>query len=113
MKLLLSILLATVISQAALAQDQGSSQDQSGSQHQATPSQSGQNQPDNTSTGAQNMSGTVSQDGKTFTSDRDSQKYRVDNPEAFKGREDQHVAFLVEVDPGNNVIHIMESEPPQ
>lgn len=113
MKILTSILLAMVLSLAALAQsqDQSTSQGQSGSQASQNQNQGSQSQ---TSTGnAQNMSGTVSHNGKNFTNDKNSQKYKVDNPDALKGREDQHVALLVQVDPDNNVIHIIQVQPEQ
>ncbi len=115
MKFLFSILLAMALCGFAMAQsqDQGSSQGQSGSQGQAGQSQNGQMQSGNTSTGTQNMSGTVGHNGKDFTNDKTSQKYRVDNPSSLKGREDQHVALLVQVDPDNNVIHVIQVEPPQ
>ncbi|HEX3741308.1 MAG TPA: hypothetical protein VHV29_16535 [Terriglobales bacterium] len=112
MKIVLSILLAAAFSLSVLAQsqDQSPSQGQSGSQGTQNPS--GQMQNGNTSTGSQNMSGTVSHNGKDFTNDRNSQKYRVDNPGTLSGKEDQHVALLVQVDPDNNVIHVIQIEPP-
>ena len=60
------------------------------------------------------MSGNVSSNGKTFTNDKDSKDYKVDNPDALKGHEGQHVAIIVHVDPDTGVIHIMQVEaPPQ
>ena len=113
MKIVLSILLAAAFSLFVLAQsqDQSPSEGQSGSQ--GTQNQSGQMQKGNTSTGTQSMSGTVSHNGKDFTNDKNSQKYRVDNPDTLRGKEDQHVALLVQVDPDNNVIHVIQIEPPQ
>jgi hypothetical protein len=89
----------------ASAQNQSGSQGSQGSQNQATQSQ--------TSTGAQNMSGTVSHDGKSVTNDKGGQRYKVDNPDALAGKEDQHVALIVHFDPDNNVIHIIQVEAPQ
>ena len=109
MKVVLSVLLAMALSTAALAQ----SQDQSGSQPQGSQSQGGQMQSGSSNSSAQNMSGTVSHSGTNFTNDKNSHKYKVDNPETLKGREDQHVALVVQVDPDNNVIHVVQIEPPQ
>jgi Flp pilus assembly protein TadD len=115
MKIVLSVLLAMALSTAALAQsqDQSGSQGQSGSQPQGSRSQGGQMQSGSSNSSAQNMSGTVSHSGTNFTNDKNSHKYKVDNPETLKGREDQHVALVVQVDPDNNVIHVVQIEPPQ
>jgi hypothetical protein len=109
MKTLIAILLAFVLSLAAFAQ----SQDQtSGQGSQAT--QGSQSQPDTTKASAgKNMSGTVSHDGKSFKNDADSKKYKVDNPDTLKGKEDQHVTMIVAVDPDTNTVHIIEVQQPQ
>ena len=61
-----------------------------------------------------NMSGKVSSDGKTFTNDVDSKKYRVNNPSALQDYEDQHVAVIVAVDPDTGDLYIIQVEvPPQ
>jgi biopolymer transport protein ExbD len=60
----------------------------------------------------QTMSGKVSQDGKTFTSDSGSKNYTVSNPDALKGHEGQHVALIVHVDPQDGVLHIAQVEMP-
>jgi hypothetical protein len=60
-----------------------------------------------------NMSGKVSFDGKTFTNDADSKKYQVNNPDALKDYEDQHVAVIVAVDPDTGDLHIIQVEVPQ
>lgn len=60
-----------------------------------------------------NMSGKVSSNGKTFTSDADSKKYQVNNPDALKDYEDQHVAVIVAVDPDTGDLHIIHVEAPQ
>ena len=108
MKTLIAILLAFGLSLAAFAQ----SQDQtSGQGSQATPG--GQGQTDTKASAGKNMSGTVSHDGKSFKNDADSKKYKVDNPDSLKGKEDQHVAMIVAVDPNTNTIHIIEVQQPQ
>jgi hypothetical protein len=109
MKILLLVVLSASLSMATLA----SSQSQSGSQaSQGNQSQGAQNQT-NSNADNQNMSGKVSHDHKSITNDKDSKNYKVDNPETLKGKEDQHVALVVAVDPENNVVHIIQVEPPQ
>jgi pectin methylesterase-like acyl-CoA thioesterase len=61
---------------------------------------------------SKNMSGKVSSDGKTFTNDVDSKKYRVNNPSALQDYEDQHVAVIVAVDPDTGDLHIIQVEAP-
>lgn len=60
-----------------------------------------------------NMSGKVSSDGKTFTNDVDTKKYRVNNPSALQDYEDQHVAVIVAVDPDTGDLHIIQVEVPK
>jgi pectin methylesterase-like acyl-CoA thioesterase len=60
-----------------------------------------------------NMSGKVSSDGKTFTNDVDSKKYKVNNPSALQDYEDQHVAVVVAVDPDTGDLHIIQVAVPQ
>ena len=82
-------------------------QSQSGTQAQNTPStQNGQN-----ANGNQTMQGKVSKDAKSLTTDNDSQKHNVNNPDALKDYEDQDVAVLVQVDPDTGTIHIIQVEP--
>jgi hypothetical protein len=97
---------------AVVAQTQGNSQSNPGSngQMQQPTASTSQGQ----SSGNQNMSGKVSSDAKSFTNDDNSQKYQVANPDALQGHEGQHVALIVHVDPDSNAIHIMRVEaPPQ
>jgi uncharacterized protein HemX len=109
MKTLIAILLAFGLSLAAFAQSQSQPSSQGS---QAT--QGSQSQNDTTkATNGKNMSGTVSHNGKTFKNDADSKQYKVDNPDTLKGKEDQHVAMIVAVDPDSNTIHIIQVEPPQ
>lgn len=61
---------------------------------------------------SKNMSGKVSSDGKTFTNDMDSKKYKVNNPSALQNYEDQHVAVIVAVDPDTGDLHIIQVEVP-
>jgi hypothetical protein len=61
----------------------------------------------------QEMSGKVSADDKTFVSDKDSKSYDVDNPEALRGHEGQHVALVFHVDPDTGDIQVTQIEMPQ
>ena len=54
------------------------------------------------------MAGSVSANGKNFLSDKANKKYTVDNPDALKGHESQHVAVIVRVDPDTGNPHIMQ-----
>jgi hypothetical protein len=104
--------LCLALSLAIAQSSQGQSTSPSGSQA----SQSNQNQGSQSQTstnGGQNMSGTVSHDRKSVTNDKNDKRYTVDNPDALKGKEDQHVALLVAVDPDTNVIHVIQIEAPQ
>lgn len=111
MKILFSVLFALALSVAVMAQSQDQS---SGQTNQGSQNSSGQNQANTTGNqnNSQKMSGTVSNDGKTFTNDQNSKTYHVDNPQALKGEENQHVAVLVQYDPYTNVIHIVQIEQP-
>jgi hypothetical protein len=61
----------------------------------------------------QEMSGKVSGDDKTFVSDKDSKSYTVDNPDALKGHEGQHVALVFLIDPDTGDILVTQVEMPQ
>lgn len=61
----------------------------------------------------QEMSGKVSADDKSFVSDKDSKSYTVDNPDALKGHEGQHVALVFHVDPDTGDIQVTQIEMPQ
>lgn len=122
MRTLISICLALVLalpllawtqygSQQSGSQSQSSSQNQPSAQSQSTTSQSGTQ-----SQGNKEMTGTVSKDGTTFTSDKDNKSYKVDNPDALKGKEGQQVTVVVAVDPntGNvRIIQVAAPAPPQ
>jgi pectin methylesterase-like acyl-CoA thioesterase len=105
MKILGSILLVLAVALALGAQ----SQDQNMGQN----SQANQGSQSSSSSSNQNLSGTVSHDRQSVKNDKDSKNYKVDNPEALQGKQDQHVALVVHVDPDNNVIHVIQIEPPQ
>ena len=104
-KLMISVL-AAALSMSVIAWGQSQNDNQS--------RQAGQNQTQsqNTNQGqAQHMSGTVSRDGKTVTSN--NQTYTVGNPDALQNYAGQPVALVVHVDPDSNVIHILTVTPAQ
>jgi hypothetical protein len=132
MKLLIPMSLAFALAISAMAQDpsQSSGSQSSQSGQSTTGSQSGQSgQTDQSTMGSQSsqtsqsdqsmgkkhkqqkMSGKLSSDNKTFTSDS-NKTYTVDNPEAAKGQEGQQVALIVQVDPDTNTVHIIQVAPP-
>jgi hypothetical protein len=59
--------------------------------------QYGTQQPDNSkssmSTKAVSITGKISDDGKTFASDKDSKSWTISNPDAVKGHEGHHVTL--------------------
>lgn len=52
---------------------------------------------DATSAKATHITGKISDDGKTFTSDKDGKSFTINNPEAVKGHEGHHVALKAHV----------------
>jgi hypothetical protein len=126
MKLLIPVSLAFALAISAMAQDTSSGSQTSGSQSgqstqggqsSQTGSQSSQtSQSDQMSQMGgkhkqQKMSGKVSSDSKTITTDS-NKTYTVDNPEALKGQEGQQVAVIVQLDPDTNTVHIIQIQPP-
>jgi len=59
------------------------------------------------STKAVNLPGKISEDGKTFTSDKDKKSWTVTNPEALKGHEGHEVTLKAHVDDAKNEIHVI------
>ncbi len=131
MKKLFSICLALALSLPLLAWTQYGSQQSSNDQNQpnaqgqssqqpSAQSQSSQQSPDMSQDQggkhkkgkSKKMSGTVSNNGKTFTNDQDSKSYTVDNPTALQAQEGQHVNVIVAVDPDTNTVHIIQVASP-
>jgi hypothetical protein len=102
--LALSLALWVTAGSKASAQQSASQQSQT-DQNQANRAQAN-------SKAGQNMSGNVSSNGKNFVNDKNNKKYKVDNPDALKGHEGQHVAIIVHVDPDTGDLHIMQVEVP-
>ncbi|HEX7423012.1 MAG TPA: hypothetical protein VF311_03865 [Terriglobales bacterium] len=53
------------------------------------------------------VTGKVSDDGKTFVSDKDSKSWTITNPEAVKGHEGHHVTLTAHVYADKNEVHVM------
>ncbi|MBV8050684.1 MAG: hypothetical protein JOZ80_05815 [Acidobacteriaceae bacterium] len=56
---------------------------------------------------AVSVTGKISDDGKTFTTDSDSKSWTITNPEAVKGHEGHHVTLKAHVYPDKNEVHVM------
>ena len=52
------------------------------------------------------VTGKISDDGKSFVSDKDGKSWTIDNPEAVKGHEGHHVVLNATVDPSNGSVHV-------
>jgi len=121
MKLLIPMSLALALSIAAMAQDTSSGQSgqssqsgqsgQSGQMDQSSQSGQTSQMEHGSKHKQQKMSGKVSSDSKTITTDS-NKTYTVDNPEALKGQEGQQVALIVALDPETNTVHIIQVQPP-
>jgi hypothetical protein len=55
----------------------------------------------------QHVKGTIGDDGKTFTSDKDKKSWTIQNPDAVKGHEGHHVVLSAHVYPDKNEVHVM------
>ena len=53
------------------------------------------------------ITGKISDDGKTFVSDKDSKSWTISNPEAVKGHEGHHVTLTAHVYADKNEVHVM------
>jgi hypothetical protein len=53
------------------------------------------------------VTGKVSDDGKTFVSDKDSKSWTITNPDAVKGHEGHHVTLTAHVYADKNEVHVM------
>ena len=52
------------------------------------------------------LKGKISDDGKSFTSDKDGKSWTIENPDAVKGHEGHDVKVRAHVDAANNSIHV-------
>jgi hypothetical protein len=73
--------------------------------------QYGEQQPDTgksgTSMKAVSITGTISDDGKMFVSDKDGKSWTISNPDAVKGHEGHHVILQAQVDADKSQVHVM------
>ncbi|MBV9484261.1 MAG: hypothetical protein JO249_26435 [Acidobacteria bacterium] len=53
------------------------------------------------------LKGKISDDGKSFTSDKDQKSWNITNPEAVKGHEGHDVTVSAHVYPDKGEIHVM------
>lgn len=59
------------------------------------------------STKAVSVGGKISDDGKTFVSDKDGKSWTISNPEAVKGHEGHRVTLKAHVYADKNEVHVM------
>ena len=59
------------------------------------------------STNPMSISGKVSDDGKTFVSDKDSKSWTVSNPDALKGHEGHQVTLSANVNGDKNELQVL------
>jgi len=59
------------------------------------------------STNPMSISGKVSDDGKTFVSDKDSKSWTVSNPDALKGHEGHQVTVSANVNADKNEVKVL------
>jgi hypothetical protein len=73
--------------------------------------QYGTQQPDNSKSSMSmktvSITGKISDDGKTFVSDKDSKSWTISNPDAVKGHEGHHVTLQAQVDADKNEVHVV------
>ena len=53
------------------------------------------------------VTGKISDDGKTFVSDKDSKSWTITNPDAVKGHEGHHVTLTAHVYADKNEVHVV------
>ena len=53
------------------------------------------------------VTGKISDDGKTFVGDTDNKSWTINNPKAVKGHERHHVSLTAQCDTDKNEKHVM------
>ena len=53
------------------------------------------------------ITGKISDDGKTFVSDKDGKSWTISNPDAVKGHEGHHVTVKAHVDADKSEVNVM------
>ena len=56
---------------------------------------------------AASVTGKISDDGKTFVSDKDGKTYTITNPDAVKGHEGHHVTLKAKISPDKNEVDVV------
>jgi len=54
-----------------------------------------------------NVTGKISDDGKSFVGDKDGKTWTINNPDAVKGHEGHHVILTAHVDADKGEVHVM------
>lgn len=95
MKKLMTVLFAfgLLMSMSLIAQDSTASQDSM----KASPS----------AAKTAHVTGKISDDGKSFVSDKDGKTWTISNPDAVKGHEGHHVTLKANVDTTNNAVSVV------
>jgi len=62
---------------------------------------------DTTSAKAAHITGKVSEDGKSFVSDKDGKSWTINNPDAVKGHEGHHVILKAHVSADSNSVDVL------
>lgn len=60
-----------------------------------------------TTTKAASLTGKISEDGKTFVSDKDGKSWTINNPDAVKGHEGHHVTLKAHVSHDNDSVEVV------
>jgi|ERR1700722_1957342 len=60
-----------------------------------------------TSMKAAHITGKISDDGKSFVSDKDGKSWTIDNPDAVKGHEGHHVTLKAHVSADKNTVEVV------
>ena len=60
-----------------------------------------------TSAKASSLMGKISDDGKTFVSDKDGKSWTISNPEAVKGHEGHHVTLKAHVSANTDTVEVV------
>lgn len=55
---------------------------------------------------ATRVTGKISDDGKTFVSDKDGKSWTISNPDAIKGHEGHHVVLTANLDADKGEVHV-------
>src|SRR3974390_523623 len=68
------------------------------------------NMKDDSSAKAASVTGKISDDGKTFVSDKDGKSWTISNPDAVKGHEGHHVTLKAHVSADKNEVDVRSEE---